>query len=426
MSVPTVIASLIDSIYSLTDTFFISYLGTNATAAVSVNAALDRIIVLSGSMVAVGAGSYISRLIGAEEDKKADRVLSTVFCVAFIFGTVIMFFGILFTQPLVRMLGAVKSCEQYSIQYARYVLFAAPLMASNLVLNQCLRAEGSATRSMVGIGIGGIINMILDPVFIIELDLGVAGASMATAISKLVSFCVLIYPYIAKKSILHLSVRSFGLSVRDFTEIISIGSSSLFRSVMNIVSSIVLNNIAASISVSMLAAVGAAIRIMRFPFSILLGFGNGFQPVAGFNWGAGNYKRLWKSFQFSAFTAVVASTMMGIGIALSAVHLIGIFVQEDPFMLRYGALCIRMECLALPAQGWVVVVNMLCAATGNAKGAFFLSIGRQGLFFIPIIYPLAYFFGAEGIASAQAVADLLTLFLAVPLLMRMKKFMRTA
>lgn len=424
MALPSIVAFLINSVYSLADTYFVSSLGTDATAAVSVNATLDRIIMLAGSMAAVGASSYISRLMGGREEEKADKVLSTVFFLALGFGTVIMVIGLLFTHPMVRLLGATDTCEQYSMEYARYVLMAAPMMAANFVTNQCLRAEGSSVLSMVGMGAGGIINMILDPIFIFRLGLGVTGASIATAISKLISFCILMYPYLRGKSVLHISIRSIGLSLKDFMEIITIGSSSLFRSLMAIVSAIILNNIAGRISVSMLAAVGVANRIMRFPFGVLLGFGNGFQPVAGFNWGGKQYKRLWEGYRFAALTAIIGSIFMGVGLAVFTEPLIGAFTQGDSFMQRYGALCIRMECLALPVQGWVVIVNMLCAGIGNAKGAFLLSISRQGLLFIPIIYPMAYFFGAGGIASAQAVADLLTLLIAVPLLIQIRKKLR--
>ena len=183
MAVPTIVAFLINSIYSLADTYFVSSLGTNATAAVSVNASLDQLIMMCGSMVAMGANSYIARLLGQGDEKKASQVLSTSFFSAFFLGVVLLIFGNLFMTPMVRLLGATPTCEAYSIDYATYVLLAAPFMAANFVMNQCLRSEGSATLSMVGMGFGGILNIVLDPIFIFGLDMGVAGASLATAIS---------------------------------------------------------------------------------------------------------------------------------------------------------------------------------------------------------------------------------------------------
>ena len=166
MAVPSIISFLITSIYNLADTYFVSSLGTNATAAVSVNASLDQIIMMAGSMLAVGAASYIARLLGARQEEKADRVISTAFFLAMGFGAVVMVLGITFMKPMVRLLGATDTCEQYSIQYATYVLLVAPFMAGNFVMNQCLRSEGSAMRSMFGMGFGGILNCILDPIFI--------------------------------------------------------------------------------------------------------------------------------------------------------------------------------------------------------------------------------------------------------------------
>ena len=185
MAIPTIIAFLINSIYSLADTYFVSSLGTNATAAVSVNSSLDQIIMMAGSMLAVGANSYIARLLGARREEEAHKVISVAFFIAAAFGAVVMVGGIAFMEPMMRLLGATDTCLQYSIDYATYVLLVAPFMATSFVMNQCLRAEGSATLSMIGMGFGGILNCFLDPIFIFGLDMGVKGASMATAISKL-------------------------------------------------------------------------------------------------------------------------------------------------------------------------------------------------------------------------------------------------
>ena len=300
MAVPTIVAFLITSIYSLADTYFVSSLGTNATAAVSVNASLDQLIMMCGSMLAMGANSYIARLLGKGEDEKASRVLSTAFFAAFAIGAGLLIFGNLFMVPMVRLLGATPTCEAYSIDYASYVLLAAPFMASNFVMNQCLRSEGSATLSMVGMAFGGILNILLDPIFIFTFDMGVAGASLATAISKTVSFCILIFPYVTRRSLLHLSIRNFRPTREIISEIVTVGSRSLFRNGLAVVAGILLNTLAGNISDSVLAGIGVCTKIMMFPFSIILGFGNGFQPVAGFNWGAKRYDRVKESYRFSS------------------------------------------------------------------------------------------------------------------------------
>ena len=426
MAIPTIVAFLITSIYSLADTYFVSSLGTNATAAVSVNASLDQMIMMCGSMLAMGANSYIARLLGEGDEKKASQVLSTSFFAAFAIGALLLVFGSIFMVPMVRLLGATPTCEQYSIDYATYILLAAPFMASNFVMNQCLRSEGSATLSMVGMGFGGILNIILDPIFIFGMDMGVAGASLATAISKLVSFAILVFPYVTRRSLLHLSIRNFKPTKDIISKVVSVGSSSMFRNGLNVISAILLNNIAGGISDSVLAAVGVSNKIMMFPFCIILGFGNGFQPVAGFNWGAKRFNRVEESYKFSAKISLIGSAVMALLIALFCDKLIILFAGTDMEMRRIGAFCILAQCIALPVHAWVAIVNMFCVGLGNAKGAMVLATSRQGSCFIPVVHLMALLFGAYGVASVQALADVLSMLLALPIMASMKKKLERA
>ena len=426
MAVPTIIAFLINSIYSLADTYFVSSLGTNATAAVSVNASLDQLIMMCGSMLAVGANSYIARLMGEGKDKKASQVLSACFFTAFGIGAALMIFGSIFMTPMVRLLGATPTCEQYSIDYATYVLMAAPFMAANFVLNQCLRSEGSATLSMVGMGLGGILNCVLDPIFILGMNMGVAGASLATAISKLISFAILIFPYITRRSMLHLSIKNVRFSKDIIKEVVSVGSSSLFRNALAVVAAILLNDIAGNISDSALAGIGVCTKIMMFPFGIVLGFGNGFQPVAGFNWGAKRYDRVEESYRFSAWTAIIGSAVLAAVLVIFAEPLIVAFAGDDPDMLRIGVLCLILQSVTLPIHAWVAVVNMLCNALGNAAGAFLLATSRQGSCFIPIVHLMAWLLEEKGVAGVQAVADVLSLVFAIPMAILLTKKIKKA
>jgi len=426
MAIPTIVAFLITSIYSLADTYFVSSLGTNATAAVSVNASLDQLIMMTGSMLAMGANSYIARLLGQGEDKKASQVLSTSFFLAAALGASLMLFGSIFMTPMVRLLGATPTCEEYAVDYATYILLAAPFMAGNFVMNQCLRSEGSATLSMVGMGIGGVLNCFLDPIFIFGLDMGVAGASLATAISKLVSFVILVFPYITRRSMLHLSIKNFRFSWDIISKVVSVGSSSLFRNGLAVVAGILLNDLAGNISDSVLAGIGVCTKIMMFPFSIILGFGNGFQPVAGFNWGARRYDRVKESYRFSSVVSLVGGGIMALLLGIFADPIIILFAGTDPQMREIGKLCIWLQCLALPVHAWVAMVNMLCVGLGNAKGAMLLATARQGSCFLPILYPLALLLGAYGIATVQAAADVLSLALATPIAISMTKKIKAA
>ena len=438
MAIPTIVAFLINSIYSLADTYFVSSLGTNATAAVSVNASLDLLIMMMGSMLAVGANSYIARLLGENNNKKASQVLSTSFLLALGAGLLLTAVGTVFMEPMVMLLGATETCKDFSIDYATYVLLAAPFMTTSFVMNQCLRSEGSATLSMIGMGFGGILNCILDPIFILNagdplfgnilmpfgLGMGVAGASVATAISKVVSFVILFFPYVTRRSLLHLSIRNFFPSKDILKEIVTVGSSSMFRSGLGVLAGILLNDMAGNISDSVLAGIGVTTKIMMFPFSIILGFGAGFQPVAGFNWGAKKYDRVLESYRFSSIVAVVGSIIMAGILAVLADSIIVVFAGTDPLMREIGRLSIVLQCIALPVHAWVAVVNMLCAGLGNAKGAFLLATSRQGTCFLPLLIPAA-FLGQYAIASVQAAADVVSLALGIPIAISMLKHIKT-
>jgi Na+-driven multidrug efflux pump len=249
---------------------------------------------------------------------------------------------------------------------------------------------------------------------------------MATAISKVVSFVILIYPYIMRKSLLHLSIRNFRFSKDIIIKIVSVGSSSMFRNALAVLAAILLNDMAGNISDSVLAGIGVSTKIMMFPFSIILGFGTGFQPVAGFNWGAKRYDRVDQSYRFASVTAVVGAAVMSALLIVFADPIIIAFAGDDPQMRSIGALCIRLQCFALPVHSWVAVTNMLCAGLGNAVGAFLLATSRQGTCMLPILFPLAHFFGEYGIASVQAIADVLSLAFAIPICISMIKKIKAA
>jgi len=338
----------------------------------------------------------------------------------------LLVFGTIFMRPMVRLLGATPTCEDYSVDYATYVLMAAPFMATSFVMNQCLRSEGSATLSMIGMGFGGVLNCVLDPIFIIGLDMGVAGASIATAISKVVSFAILIYPYLTRRSLLHLSVRNFRFSWDIIGKVVSVGSSSAFRSGLAVLAGILLNDMAGNISDAVLAGIGVTTKIMMFPFSIILGFGSGFQPVAGFNWGAKRYDRVMATYKFAAWTALIGAAVMSAVLIILADPIIVLFAGTDQQMRQIGGLSIILQCIALPIHAWVAMVNMLCSGLGNAGGAFILATARQGTCMVPILFPLVHFFAEYGIASVQALADVLSLALAIPIAVYMTRKIRRA
>lgn len=427
MAVPTIVAQLITTVYNLVDTYFVSTLGVNATAAVGVNASLERMITLIGSLLGAGASSYISRLLGAKKSEDANRVLSTSFFSGIGLGLLLVIFGKIYMGPMVRFLGATDECFECSMQYAKYVLDAAPVMIGSFILNMCLRSEGSATFSMIGIAFGGILNCFLDPLFIFTFGLGVGGASMATAISKFVSFCILLWPYLRKKSSVQIAVNKFKYLAQDVKSVLSIGSTSFFRSAGSVICSTLLNRIGGSYSTSVLAAISISNRVMEFPFAIILGFGQGYQPVVGFNWGARRWDRVKKSLNFALKVSIFGGLAIGALLILFAGPVVRIFNQEaDMEILSIGVYCIRLQSALLFAHAMNSIINMFFAGVGKAKWALLMSTARQGYLFIPLVFILPALFGTYGVASVQAAADLISLAISIPLMKKSYHMIREA
>lgn len=422
MAIPTIIAQMITIIYNLVDTFFVSSLGTSATAAVGVNHSLEQIINLTAQLIGSGACSYVARLLGAGDKKKADEVFNTGLLTGISLGALISVIGLSTLEGLVNLLGATEDCKMYSMQYGQYVLMAAPFMISSMIFNMCLRSEGSATYALIGIGFGGVLNCFLDPLFIFKLNLGVAGASMATAISKVVSFCILLAPYIRKRTQVTMSIKNIHYTVADSVEVIKIGSTSFFRSALQVVANTTMNRIAGGFSTSALAAISVANRLMQFPFGIVLGFGQGYQPVVGFNWGAKRFDRVKEAFTFSSMVSIAGGAILSTGIFIFAKPLINIFTTADGEMLEIGIFCVRAQCFVLPVHAWVSIINMFYAGIGKATNAILLSTSRSGYCYIPMLLLLPKLFGTNGLASCQAAADALSFFVALPMGIAAVKF----
>lgn len=416
MAVPTIIAQLITTIYNLADTYFVSTLGTNATAAVGVNASLSRAITLIGSLIGAGACSYIARLLGARKQDDANRVLSTSLFTGIILGVVFAVVCLLSINPLVKALGATPECIDYSIAYASYILYASPVMVGSFILNMCLRSEGRTTLAMVGIGFGGILNCLLDPLFIYVLDLGVSGAAIATALSQLVSFCILLSPYIRKLTSVCISIRYYKLVGTDVKEVVTIGSSSFLQSIFAVFATVAINRVAGTYSTATLAALSVANRVMEFPFAVILGFGQGYQPIAGFNWGAKEWKRVRESFKFVLIVSFIGGIVMGALVAGFANPIVHLFNrQADAEVLEIGIFCIRMQCLVLVSHAVNSVVNMFYAGIGMAGRSLAVNLTRQGYCFFPALLIAPKIWGINGVASTQAIADVLSLIVVIPL-----------
>lgn len=411
LAVPTIISMLITSIYNMADTFFVSQLSTSASGAVGVNFSLMAMIQAIGFTLGMGSGNFMSRMLGAREQEKAQRACSTAVYTAFALGLLLAITGIANIDSLVRMLGATETIAPYAKDYGRYILIAAPYMTVSFVFNNHLRSQGNAALSMIGITTGGILNVILDPVLIFGLKMGISGAAIATIFSQFVSFTILLVLVIRSGNVLKPHPRYFTFQGWVYKEILSAGMPTLGRQGLASVASVLLNVASSGFGDAAVAAMSIVTRIMMFINSALIGFGQGFQPVCGFNFGAGRYDRVLEAYFFCRRVALVFLLVMGVIMFAISTPIMRLFRKEDAEVIRIGALALKMQCCLLPFQSYTIIGNMLTQSIGYSFRATLTAIGKQGLFFIPAILILPGACGILGLQLAQPVADLLTFIL---------------
>ena len=415
LAVPCIISMLVISFYNMADTFFVGMLKSNAaTGAVGVVFSMMAIIQAVGFFFGHGSGNYISRELGKKNYEEANNMAATGFYYALIAGGIICIFGQICLEPLAYLLGSTDTILPYTKDYLRVILLGAPWMSASLVLNNQLRYQGSAFYAMVGIVSGAVLNIALDPLLIFTFDLGVAGAGWATIISQFVSFCLL-YIGVSRGNNIHINISRVKFKLFYLRNIIQGGLPSLARQCLASVATISLNHAAGMLGDdALIAAMGVVQRSMMFGASTMIGFGQGFQPVCGFNYGAQLYDRVKQGFWFCVKTSLGFLIGAGALMFIFAPQLISLF-RDDPLVIQYGTTALRFQCISFPAQSWIVMSNMMEQSIGRTVPATFLATARQGIFFIPAVWILLAAFGLVGIQMAQAVSDLLTLLCAVPI-----------
>ncbi len=414
LAVPCIISMLVTSFYNMADTFFVGQLKSNpATGAVGVAFSMMSIIQAVGFFFGQGSGTYISRALGKKEYREAGEMAATGFFSALTIGVVICIVGEIFLEPLCYLLGSTETILPYTKAYLGVILLGAPFMVTSFVMNNQLRFQGSASYAMVGITTGAVLNIILDPILIFVFELGVAGAAWATIISQGVSFTLLLMGT-ARGSNLRIRLKNFRLKWHYYYMIVRGGLPSLSRQCLQSLATICLNHAAGPFGDAAIAAMGVVQRITMFGASAMLGFGQGFQPVCGFNYGAGLFDRVKRGFWFCVKYSTLALAVIGAAGFAFAPQLISLF-RDDPMVIEYGALALRFQCLTLPTHGWIVMSNMMQQSTNRTVSATFMSVARQGLFFIPAVLILSALWGMLGVQMAQSCADLLTLVCAVPI-----------
>ena len=415
LAVPTITSMLITAVYNMADTYFVSHLGKSATGAVGVVFSLMSIIQAIGFTLGMGSGSLISRLLGQQKKEEAERIAISGFTAALIFGLGITVFGLLFLDPLMALLGATDTILPYARDYASYILYGAPVMAASFVLNNLLRAEGHATLSMFGITTGGILNMILDPLFIFIFDLGIAGAAIATLLSQCISFVILLSAFLLGKSVLRLSFRNLSSQAVHYLRIIQTGLPSFCRQGLASIATAALNNAAGIYGDAAIAGMSVVGRVFMLIMSVLLGFGQGYQPVAGYNYGAGRFDRVRQAFSFTLKGGLLLMALLATSFWIAAPQVTALF-GDDPDMLAIATFAMRAQCVGLLFQPLGTVANMTFQSIGQTWKATFLSACRQGIYFLPLIMILPHIWGLPGVELTQPVSDILTCITCVPFL----------
>ncbi|MBE5801516.1 MAG: MATE family efflux transporter [Clostridiales bacterium] len=415
LATPAIISMLISSFYNMADTYFVGQIGSaSASGAVGVIFPVMSLMQAVGFMFGHGTGNFMSRALGAGKVDDAEKLAATGFFSAFLVGVLIMMVGLLLPSQLCGLLGATETIAPYAREYLLYLMPGAPFLISQLVVNNQLRFQGSAFYGMVGVTSGALLNVVLDPIFIFGLGMGVSGAALATSISQAVGFAILL-AMTRRKGNIPIRLRNYSPSFQNFKEIFRGGVPSLARQALASVATICLNTAAGAYGDPAIAAMSIVGRVMMTGGSAVIGFGQGFQPICGFNYGAKRYGRVREAFWFCVKLCFVVLLVVAIIGMIFAPQIIGLLIKGNPEVNEIGALSLRLQCIFWPLFSFVIISNMMLQTIGMAGKATLLAAARQGLFFIPTVLLLSWLLGLLGVQMSQAVADLLSFFLALPI-----------
>lgn len=413
LGLPTVISMLVTSIYNMADTYFVGTLGTSASGATGIVFGLMAILQAFGFMFGHGAGANIARKLGNHDVQSAKEYASTSFWCSILIGVLIMIFGLLFIDPFMRLLGSTSTILPYARTYGIYILIAGAAMTSSCVMNNILRYEGKAFFAMIGLTLGGVLNIFGDYILINIFHMGIAGAGLSTAISQYISVFVLMIPYLRGRTQSSFHLKDFSTRRIVYQDIISTGMPSLFRQGLNSVSTMVLNGTAGIYGDAAVAAISIVTRIINFMFCIAIGIGQGFQPVSAFNYGAKYYSRVKQGFFFAMKLGTLIMIILSIFSFFNASSLVSIF-RDDPEVIKIGVRTLHWYSISLILMPITMYGNMLFQSIGKAKAATFLAALRSGLSLIPCIVILNACFGLNGLETAQSISEIIASIITLP------------
>ena len=412
LALPSIVSMLVTAVYNTADTFFVSQISTAASGAVGINFSLMSILQAFAFTIGMGSANMISRLLGKRDMRAAERYAATGYFTELLFGTFLAAVCMLNLRRLVYLLGSTDTIAPYAMDYARYILFGAPFLMCSLGMNNMLRFQGNSFYSMIGIASGGILNMILDPILIFGFRMGIAGAAIATAFSQFVSFVILTCQCNFMPACITIRFRNFRPTLEMYKNIIHIGLPSLARQGIMSIGAIVLNKTAHPYGDAAISAMAIVTRFSMLMNSSIIGFGQGFQPVCGFNYGARNYRRVRRAYFFSLKTCTMILVVFGVFTFLFARPIVTLFRREDAEVIRIGTLALRLQALTFPLQAQIVFANMFTQTVGYGFRAAFVATLKSGTCLIPILLVLPRFLGLFGIQAAQPLSDIISAFIA--------------
>lgn len=430
MGIPTMIGMLVNAFYNLVDAYFVGGLGESQMGAISVVYPLGQVVVGLGLLFGNGAASYISRLLGRGDKENADKVASTALYSSVSVGAVIIVISMIFLNPILKLLGATDSILPYAATYASIYIVSCIFNVFNVTMNNIVTSEGAAKTTMCALLMGAVLNIALDPLFIYVFDLGVAGAAIATAISQVISTCVYLTYILRKKSVFHFRIKDCTYTKEIMYEIFKIGIPTLVFQILTSLSISLINNAAGDYGDSAIAGMGVVTRLISMGSLSVFGFIKGFQPIAGYSYGAKKFDRLREVIKTSILWSTVFCVIFGLVLALFPSAIVSQFTKGDAEMIRIGAASLRANGITIMLFGFYTVYSSLFLALGKGKEGFILGACRQGICFIPVILLLPMLWGLNGILYAQPIADVLsaiiTVFMAIPLHRKLNEMQKQA
>jgi putative MATE family efflux protein len=420
LAIPAIVGMLVNAVYNIVDTLFVGRLGTSAVAAVSVAFPLFMIVTALGLTFGIGSASYISRLLGQGNKAEGDRTCSTAFFTSLAVGIIFTIAVLIYLEPILRLFGATETILPYAVDYSKALIIGSVFTMTNMVMNNVLRSEGSGKFSMIALITGAVLNIILDPIFIFSLEMGILGAAVATVISQVASTILLFSCFLRGKSYVKISPKFVTLSTRMYAEIFKIGVPVFITQFLTSVAMAFINGAAGPYGDAAVAAMGITNKVFSLAMFVVFGYCQGFQPLAGFSYGAREFERLKEAIKTSLRWTTIFTCSLGVVFFLFAGTIISGF-SNDPEVIGVGIKVLRALSTFLPFFGYQTVYTTLFQALGRGRQAGILSLSRQGLFLIPLVMVLSKLFGLNGLIASQPIADFLTLLLTLVLVTGLKK-----